>query len=105
MSADSQIVDEMEMELRKLIPFASKVLGSEKTFTADALKKWKTRREKWSAHELAEAFANLSREPDRWKINNNGWRPLSWWLHSDARIEEMRNCHLKGSQSLPTLVL
>lgn len=95
-SDKAEIVDPQEMEFREFIPFASKVLGHQKTFTRDALEKWRARRRKFSARDLAAAFANLRNEPDQWKIENNGHRPLSWWLKSDERIEEMQVCHLKG---------
>lgn len=91
-----EVINEIESELRKFLPFVSKILGSEKTFSIKALSKWKTRRLKYSARELAESFLNLQREPDLWKVKNNGWRPISWWLRSDEYILELQNCHLKG---------
>ncbi len=90
-----EVLSEKESEFRNIIPLLSKVLGYEKIFTVDALKKWNSRRLSFSAEELLNAFNNLSKESDLWKIKNNGWRPLSWWLQSDSRIEEMLNCHLK----------
>ena len=66
-----------------------------KTMTDKARKKLDTRLKKYSLEELKEAFLNLANEPDLWKIKNNGFRPLAWWLDSDDRIEEMRNCHAK----------
>jgi len=66
-----------------------------KILTKEARGKLKTRLKSYSMEELKEAFLNLANEPDLWKIKNNGFRSLSWWLHSDDRIEEMRNCHKK----------
>lgn len=93
--ANAEVVDEYEMEFRQFIPIASDVLKHEKTFSKEALTKWKARRKKFSALEITEAFKNLVNECDLWKIENNGFRPLSWWLHSDKRIEDMQVVHLK----------
>jgi hypothetical protein len=93
----ANVVDPTENEFRQFVPFASSVLGRPKVYTAEGLAKWKARRRSFDAREIAQAFSNLSNEPDRWKITNNGHRELSWWLHSDERIREMQNCHLKGS--------
>lgn len=71
----AEVVDEYEAELRKLIPFASDILGFPKLLTPEALTRWKGRRRRWSTRELAQAFANLRNEPDRWKIKNNGHPP------------------------------
>ena len=90
------VIDEMENEFRQFVTFTSKVFGSSKAFTPDGLKKWKVRRKKFSARDLAVAIANITNEPDRWKLKNNGHRPLSWWLRSDEYIVELQNCHLKG---------
>lgn len=94
-SERTEIVDEEEIEFRRFIPIASDVLRHEKTFSKEALTKWKARRKKFSALEITEAFKNLVNECDLWKIENNGFRPLSWWLHSDKRIEDMQVVHLK----------
>lgn len=72
-----------------------RIFPNEKAPTDLARRKWETRRLKYPARKIAEAFANLVNEPDKWKINNNGHRPLAWWLHSDERIEDMLACHLK----------
>lgn len=92
------VVGEFEMELRQALPFLSKVLGSEKVITDAAVKKWEARRLKYSARELAEAFANLSRDQEKWWITNHGWRPLTWWLEKDERIEELKHCHLRRTK-------
>lgn len=73
----------------------SGIFQQEKKHNDKSYRKWKTRRQKFSARQISQSFANLVNEPDRWKIENNGHRPLSWWLHSDERIEDMMNCHLK----------
>lgn len=79
----------------------SAIFPNEKTINDKVKEKWAARRKTFGAKKIAEAFANLVNEPDKWKIKNNGQRPLSWWLHSDERIEEMFACHLKkGKNSL-----
>jgi hypothetical protein len=95
-----EVVDELEMEFRKFVPFAAKVLGRKKVFTKEGLKKWQARRRIFSAQQIGEAFQNLQREPDRWKIKYNGQRELSWWLEKDDRIREMQNCHEKAGPGL-----
>lgn len=104
-TSDKEIISENENEFRQAIPILSKILGSEKRFTPAALKKWSSRRLSFSADELLNAFSNLSNEPDLWKIKNNGFRSLEWWLHSDERIEEMKNCHLKQSSSKGNFII
>lgn len=103
----TQIVDDAEAELRTFIAQLNETkLMPEKTFTPAALKAWKARRKTYSIQQLASALLNLQREPDRWQLQNNGFRPLSWWLEKDDRIEQMKNCHLKGSgkaNSIPQL--
>lgn len=91
------IVDGEEDEYRAFLPIVSKVLGHDKIFTEKGLQKWRARRRRFAAREIGEAFLNLQREPDRWKISNNGWRPMHWWLHTDERIEEMKLVHLKAA--------
>lgn len=99
MKKNIEILDEKEAEFRRLIPFASKIFGHQKQFTRDGLKKWKARRRTFTAKEIACAFHNLTKECDQWKINNNGFRPLTWWLHSDQRIEDCIHCHLKRGKA------
>ena len=72
------------------------ILKGEKSVSVEGHRKWNIRRKVYSAEKIAAAFENLLNEPDKWKIENNGHRSLVWWLHSDERIEEMLNCHLKG---------
>lgn len=95
--ATPHTVNENEMELRRLIRWIneSKLFPNEKVFTIEACRKWSVRRRKYPTEKIREAFGNLVNEPDKWKINNNGHRSMAWWLHSDDRIEEMLNCHLK----------
>lgn len=92
-----QVLEPEESELRKFVMWLNdKSIMSAKTITPAAIKAWKARRKTYTARELAEAFVNLCNEPDRWQLRNNGFRPLSWWLEKDDRIETMRNCHLKA---------
>ena len=72
------------------------IFPSDKRLTAKACQKWGARRRSYSSEKIRQAFSNLVNEPDKWKINNNGHRSLHWWLHSDDRIEDMLNCHLKS---------
>ena len=91
------------MEYRKFVPIAAKILGSQKVYTEAGCRLWRSRRKKWSAEQLLQAFANLPNEPGQWKIRNNGRRELSWWLEKDSRIEDMLTLHLKGG-SAPKIV-
>lgn len=100
-NADSDTLDEFEAFVLWLN--SSGVFPSEKKGTGSARKKWKSRRSSYSAKDIKDAFSNLVNEPDKWKINNNGFRPLAWWLHSDDRIEDMLYCHLKGNK--PRLII
>lgn len=93
----AEIISKEENEFRELLIIVSNLFGHEKVFTKDGLQKFNTRKQKYSAAELQKAFMNLSNEPDLWKIKNNGFRPMQWWLHSDERIESMKVCHLKKS--------
>ncbi len=94
-----EVLSPDEAEFRKFLDWVNKanVFGQEKKiFTPAALKNWTARRKSYEAKEIALAFANLHNEPDRWQLRNNGFRPLSWWLEKDDRIESMKNCHKKG---------
>lgn len=80
------------------------IFPNEKTITEKVKNKWIARRKKYDPEKIRKAFQNLVNESDKWKIKNNGHRPLSWWLHSDDRIEEMLNCHLKRSTKAKPIV-
>lgn len=105
LSANADVLDEFDQFLQWLN--ARRIFPNAKQATPAARTKWKTRRLNYPARRIAEAFANLLNEPDKWKINNNGQRPLAWWLHSDERIEDMLGCHLKKTRaqslSIPNL--
>lgn len=73
--------------------------GEKKVWTQKAKDKIKTRLKTFSIDDICAAFRNLVNEPDKWKLENNGQRPLAWWLHSDERILEMQNCHKKRGGS------
>ena len=95
MSANADVLNEFD----EFVLWINKqqIFPNAKQPTPAARKKWSSRRRTYPARQLAEAFANLLNEPDKWKVRNNGQRPLAWWLHSDERIEDMLGCHLKQS--------
>lgn len=90
---NAKTIDEIEEFLLWLN--REKIFPCEKRLSPAARKKWLARRGTYSPQEIYQAFSNLLNEPDMWKIKNNGFRSLAWWLHSDERIEDMKNCHLK----------
>ena len=92
-----EYMSDSETELTEFVRVCSVVFGHEKRMTKDARKKYAIRRGVYGADQLLTAFKNLLNEPDGWKLKNNGFRPLAWWLHNDERIEEMLTCHLKVS--------
>lgn len=101
--AEESRVEESRVDKNKYIlsPFvdklnALKIFDTPKIVTEAAQKKYVARRKTFSDEHLIQAFKNLPNEPDKWKLKNNGHRPLSWWLEKDDRIEEMLNLHLKG---------
>jgi len=101
--AKIQVMNELEIFSRWLS--GAGIFSDRKTITEKAKKKWNARRSKYSPAEITNAFSNLVNEPDRWKLNNNGHRPISWWLDSDDRLEEMKNCHLKRSANQKPLYI
>lgn len=72
------------------------VFDSPKLSTDSARAKYKTRCKTFTDEQLLQAFSNLKNERDQWQLKNNGFRPLSWWLEKDDRIEQMLNIHLKS---------
>lgn len=100
----AQVVDEMEVEFRKFIAWLNEknILKSQKQWTEKAQKKWNRRRKEFEAQVLAKAFANLQNDPRGWWIENNGFRPLHWWLDKEDRIHNLLNCHICSSAKAPT---
>ena len=88
-------MSELEEEYRGFLKGVSQILGKDKVFSPAGLKKYRTRRETFTVERLCEAFMNLEREPDRWKIQNNSFRPMQWWLRSDDYIVELEHVHEK----------
>jgi len=85
--------------VQKILDVSEKVFGQKKMMTDSARKKLKARLKNFTVDEICDAFLNLENEPDQWKLSNNGGRTLAWWLHSDDRILEMQNCHLKKTKN------
>ncbi len=73
-----------------------KVFKCRKEWTDVAEASARARLKRFKVDRIVAAFENLEKEPDLWQINNNGWRPLSFWLKNDDRILNMEKCHLKG---------
>jgi uncharacterized protein YdaU (DUF1376 family) len=95
--ADVQPKEEIADELETFVSWLNErqIFPNHKIITVAVRRQWAARRKNYSERELAQAFANLSNEPDRWKLEHNGSRPLAWWLKTDERIEDMKACHLK----------
>ena len=77
---------------------ALNIFSTPKISSDTARTKYNTRRKTFTDDQLLSAFSNLKNEHDQWQLKNNGFRPLSWWLEKDDRIEQMLNIHLKSQK-------
>ncbi len=100
------VIDSLEMEYRTFLLGVSQILKN-KEFTVKGMTKYRARRKTFTLERLCAAFENLLREPDHWKIANNAWRPMDWWLKSDDYIIELEHVHektVKGNSRIAVFI-